>query len=873
MSRFLFFVIFALILPSPLLSKPPSLFEAITAFEEGDDVRARKLFRPFLRGTPIARPYCEFLMPEELPPQENICRGKKNPYEEDLRQWYEVSLLSRTLNEIEKNEEASEKKNRPYKKLIQLFAEKKSPAAGYATAQIAERLKNKEERDEADELYLMNFIVSNNAINKNKFRAALNRSPELKEQKLMQTIQEALSCGMQFGKYMTESVFFDPRSLISIIGKTKQLRVGAKDADPVDLVPIAKILKKQFELKTESESLFGLAEIFYKTHNPLTKHFLAMAAALGCPHAQRVFSQIVLNEHQKLFWISQSCEKEEFWALTEAVCATPADPTNAYIYLHRLLSLGDYKQAQTYISGKLEENQFDDVSSFFNFILKDYETLDFENMVYLIMSFLPKMPEESIAKFAQKFFAFLEKRKNGISYVLRGSVLVNYNSDNSIVDAEFGGDPLKHFEIAESEGIARAAYQIGVIYEQEEKAEEALAAYERSISKGDTFALHNAGRLLMDKRDSELDIKALKYLREAYDIVPEFKAVTAYNLAIMHMYGRGGAEQDYRIIREYVKVACEDASFKDDAYFEFGLYCIEQKLPFAMSYLNEAAQNDHPEALLYAGQLLLFNDPNKKIEHRQQGYNYIKKAFDLNAPGAKPIYAFLHLTGIAGVLEPNKKIVSELVDSFTPKESAFYFQALKRFKGSLTAHPEKEVVLLEKEEEEGTSISHPWKETALPPTSEKDITKKHLAESTEKKFPEIAEKAPLSPYEKKIERLQIEIEELMSKKQVKWRKVQKLMGQMINLTSGSFRPATGGGSGHKGKIGNTPIHLHIAHGKGHNPTMLTGGRLDSMVKALRDASHEAAEKPAAIAEKKATAAAQKKRGKRKKGKRKMRRRY
>lgn len=80
----------------------------------------------------------------------------------------------------------------------------------------------------------------------------------------------------------------------------------------------------------------------------------------------------------------------------------------------------------------------------------------------------------------------------------------------------------------------------------------------------------------------------------------------------------------------------------------------------------------------------------------------------------------------------------------------------------------------------------------------------------------------------------------MGKKQVKWRKVQSLMGKLINLTSGSFSPATGGGSGHHGKINDVAVHLHIAHGKGHNPTELTGGRLEAILAALKEASQNPA---------------------------------
>lgn len=287
------------------------------AFEAGEDERARNLFRPFLKGTPVARPYCERLIPNELPLQEDVFKGRTSSLTEDAKGWFTVSLALRQINESHDDSE----KESAYRKLLRIYKNQRHPAADYACSHLAENL-NGLQQSPADEMFLTEFIMARTQLPKAKLRRLLS-DPSQKSSFLKTAIEEGHGVGMgikNLDKDKKVRQLSDPRSYLAIVN-VPRLRISFGDeTNLVDLVPRAKVLQLQLAKKTESDAFCDLAKLFSSQKIPeLASQFIFMAGLFGSSAAQLTMAEDELSEGTKLYWISQGSEKEDIWALEKAV--------------------------------------------------------------------------------------------------------------------------------------------------------------------------------------------------------------------------------------------------------------------------------------------------------------------------------------------------------------------------------------------------------------------------------------------------------------------------------------------------------------------------------------------------------------------------
>ncbi len=779
------------------------IFDAISAFEQGDDEKARTLFRSFHKGTPIAHPYCQHLMPDEMPVQEDVFKGM-NPYKKLVEGWYQTSLALRQLKDG-KDEDAKEV---AYLKLLRLYAKEDLPAAAYACRKLAIELRAKEKRDHADEIFLREFILRMASEgNKNHFKRLLENQT-LRPQIEKDALDEALNRGLAIKGNKFTGTILDPRSVLES-GKRENVRITFNAGKVTDFAILGRSLKTKLETHGEGESLYELAAELGRTNDFFELSFYTTAAIFGQQEAQLSLAKSTKDETERLYWIAQGCEQDNTRALLSAADTLQNNPEREFPYLQRLIQLGQFEVIERYNQRLRSLERYEEVAATIGLVLDHASNLQFDEIVFYVFQLFDTMQQDLTFPYRQRVFDFLATQDNPFSYLSRGIFLTHYNDDKAIRDLKFAGNFWRHFEMAEEGGDDQAAFQIGIYKEKEGHSEEAIAAYKRAEAAGNTFVLNHLGFLLMEKRTPETDIQTFEYLSKAYKSEPTHHALAAYNLAMMHMYNRGGASKDLSLINKYFDEAALDPTLITDIDFERGYWLLTEDNPDCFEYLDKAAAQNHPEGLLCAGQYILFAIDNQSLENKRKGCDYIQRAYELGAKGAKVIYAVILNFGIEDVLEPNSELAAELSATFTEIENEFYVRLLE--------------VLEVSQEEEHAEEEIPAKVAPVTP----------LSTTSSSSSPESEEDAS---HRRKVERVQGEVERLTGKKQIKLRKMKHLMGRMIELSSGYFGPATGGGSGHKGRIGKSVVSFHAPHGKGHNPSMMTGRRLEDIREALETES-------------------------------------
>ncbi|MBY0501572.1 MAG: hypothetical protein K2P93_06185 [Alphaproteobacteria bacterium] len=886
------------VLSTQPLSSAPHLWDAIEAFERGDDERARSLFKSFLKGNPIARHYCRHLNIED------------ETFHEDLREfslyavakgWFNVSLVLREMNEIdqqfqrtdspkEKAKLQKRKKKLWHERLFKSELEKKkNPAAGFALGKLAER---------GDTI---GCIPGSREIEKTSYLVSSQLLPGSK-------------------------MICDPRSLIAMRNRGIIIK-----ADEQDLTNIIKILEGHLCKSSVEESLFKLSQLFEGKNPYLRTYFLRSAALHGCLNAQKKASSFCDNEQDILYWILQACESNDVLSLESAACffeegrGTQSDFQKSFFYSERAMRAADPDNpAHSPIFGNYairlkkgwggkadpeEIKKYFQIAAKFNdvkakrdygiHLIEDDETEEGKSIIFdcAVQGDIPSLkkcyelsshPDEClplipvclqlgerfqeeekgiwdeattsldeiaslafmmalkaglhvVQHYKERFFYFLDKFDGMASHYLRGVLLRDYNEDGILKGDSFG-----HFLIAEKLGSKLAAYEIGICYEYgkgiSRDLDQALLAYKRSIKKGILNGLNNAGVLLMNKENSKDDYRAVHYFQRSYREETLNRCLSAFNLALMHVQGRGGAKKELNKVEYLFREAMEDPTLKLEAAHELARFVMLQTEDYkkARDLLLEGVEKRNPDSLLYMGQAILL-DQNLSKDRGEliKGVDCIQKAFDLNARFSRPLFAFILTCGIKDVLECDVIKAKDIISQLSEDERNLYLQLImaisRTFEAPLLSHlspqPAEAVGITEQEVEEIQVLSSAEKPIEVVPVKEEPCS-------------------GFAPFEEEksitLERAQRKLEALLGKKgkkQIKWRKVKSIMGRFIKLTSGSVKPVSGGGSGHKVEVAGNMATLHIPHGKGKDPTELKGGRLKSISEALKKASKKSSGNP------------------------------
>ncbi len=870
------------------MSSAPNLWDAIEAFERGDDERAKTLFKSFMQGNPIARSYCRRLNIEDETFHEDL---REFPFYAVAQGWFTVSLILREMNEIdqkfqqtdslkEKQKLVKRKKTLWQERLFKSELEaKQNPAAGFALGKLAE---------------------------KTDIAACIPENREI--EKMAYFASSQLATGSH--------TIGDPRSLIAMRRRGIFIKAGDQD-----LTNFIKILEGHLLRYSVGDSLFKLSQLCEGKYSFLHIYFLRSAALHGCLSAQKKAASFCKNEQDTLYWILQGCEFNDVLSLESAAsffeegrgiqpdlrksffyseramkAADSGNPDHSPIFGNFAIRLkngwggrADSEEIKRYFQVAAKFNEVKAKRDYGIFLIGNNEVLEGKKILFdcatqgdipslkkfyelslnpdeclplipvclqlgetyqekgkgswleatasldeigslaFMMAFKAGLP--AIQHYKERFFHFMEKLDVVASHYIRGVLLRDYNEDGILK-----GNPLTHFLIAEKLGSSIASYEIGICYENGNGAsrdpDQALFAYERSIKKRVLNGLNNAGVLLMKKENYKSDCRAVHYLRRSYNEDPSNRCLSAFNLALMHAQGRGGAKKELNIVERFFREAMEDSTLKLEAAHELARFVILETENYkkARELLSEGVDKSDPDSLLYMGQAILMDQSlsEDRVE-LLKGVDCIRKAFYLNSPFSRPFFAFLLTCGIKDVLERDTTKANEIICQLSEKERGLYLQLVLTFSDTFERLP--------------LSL-HPTQPAEVAEIGEEEVLASPLEEKSIKALPSDEEPIlELKPFvEEKsiaIERAQRKLEALLGKKgkkQVKWRKIRGVMGKFIKLTSGSIKPVSGGGSGHKVEIAGNMANLHIPHGKGKDPTELKGGRLKSVSKALKKAS-------------------------------------
>jgi hypothetical protein len=436
--------------------------------------------------------------------------------------------------------------------------------------------------------------------------------------------------------------------------------------------------------------------------------------------------------------------------------------------------------------------------------------------------------KEDILKILFKLSQNEDRKESGVTYFLLGSLYRSFETEAELKQA------VQFFLIASERGEGKADIELGNMYRKgwgvAKDPSIAFRYHEQSIERGLSDGYNSAGLFLMDLDDPGQDPKAFRYFQKAFKEDANNRTYSAYNLAQMHKYGRGGALKNAKLIENYYRIAGENPELIVIANYGWFHYLATNgilDLPKFINLLQIGVEQKDPESLSAMGQCMLL-DPQKSQDKklRREAVLHIFNAAKAGVSSAKVIFTCLTQIGIEWAIKKDPVKAERYLQHFNDEEIRVFENALATYIVKLKEVLQPKAIIEESNEAEESPTESDGEEVAV-------------------EVDEIVEELELSPEPEAIARkpnleilkLQAELELIQGKKQVKWRKVRSLMERVMTATTGSLTP--GKGSGHRVEIGGEVSSLHIPHG--NNSTELKGGRLESTVTLLQGALEKAAE--------------------------------
>jgi TPR repeat protein len=848
--KYLHRLLFIFTLITPLFAQDP-LWDAIEAWEQGDNKRAAILFEKFKRGNPVARPYIKDLISRKFLTDDSLHEDFEcSKFNTNAECWFETSKLVRELLNPKQSIKGSkskdlQKKEKKRAKALKTLLALETPAACYARAKLAEcgKIAEKDTKAYSAAQYKKSFQVMGEGCIDLRCLLELEASPQyvvlnrvVNMSKLIPQIKEQLKV-QSMGNVLYGLSQSIQETTVSTLFRRSAAYLGSVEAQ---------IEMAQSHSTSLLEGLCWFSQAAEQDH-PKGLDFLAYQFEHGViiardPKKCMFYSEraLEMNEnHEPLIYYNHAFRLEALGQLDEAdqlyqkALDHGADAKAQHSIAKHFINRGNLEKAKQILFALGKTGYLSAVEDY-TVIATDaagFEELipvclaaprEDENAVSLCTRMFVRTSDEVRQKFKKPIFERLKVNilsKNPevkkVAAYEAGVFLRAFNFDKVLV-----GDPFKYFTMASKLGSAEADYELGNCYKDGigVEANQALAieAYERSIRAGVKLGLNSAGLLLMNLNDRALDVKALEYLQRAYKEVPEIREAAAFNLGLMHKSGRGGAAEDPVLVEKYFREAAEDPSFRVDAHYELARYLANldpNNLMVATELLEEGVRLEDLPSLSIYGQLLLYNPAsNENKELRKRGVQCILQAANLKLSPARAVFAMLTLTGVEGVLKKNPDKVKLYLSHFSEQEVELFNELVENYILQFA------VKLLE------YRVSREELQQAVevePESSESDEEPIVEEMPALEGVPEAKETQIVDP---KVARLQARIEELQGKKQVKWRKVRGLMGQVMNLSSGNVAP--GRGSGQRIEMGDRTTVVHIPHGSDSSET--DAGRVNTL---------------------------------------------
>lgn len=848
-------------LSSPLFAKPP-LWEAMEAFENGEDERAATLFRPLAPGNPIVRPYLEYLNAEGLPEAEDLRFYATDTY---ARGWFDVSRKLRRVNELTRQ--------------IQGEANPKGKA----------RLKERRERFIAKELTLGEQHIAAHYAAGSFFESGILLSEENDREK------NALA---YYSAFREETEEVDVRILLALKRLNAKITLG--EVDICSKVPILEHLLQTMDV---GAATFKFARLFETSAPDFYLRLVRSAAFHGVMEAQFKTAKKFSNSTEEVFyWFMQAAQQGHNLSqvqvahMLEMGVGCKVDPQKCFKYSqlginsltepnstayfnhgHRLMKgIGidpNPEQAEVYFKLAVDSGGDDDMVWEYGRCLRDrgrseearkvWEPLALRGHLSALQDFavscqnpqdylhlLPICLEKAKADdHALRLVTQLvcQSRTQTIDLGALYDLLGRFEASSNTEDREFGclyraalllhlnkerrlkGDVVELLKRAMNLGSAVAAYELGDCYLSgrfvDPNLDEALKHFRTAAKGGIGDAHQKIGFILMERHDPSVDAEAIENLRKAIEMSSELQLFAKFNLAIMYSDERGGSTRDFPVIMKLLEDCLNNPELRLDALYHLAkcefLQMIqgseerERHSLKALEHLEEGVGSDHAPSLFLKGHLLYGQGENNS-DRRREGVQLLREAAKKDYPAALMTYAFLMILGDPNIPNRSHETVMKVLRRLSKEHQTQFYKTILTLKEDLLRQ-----VAVE-EMERGSKV-----EAVVGPQSMEDNRRDDLTG----KGKELDKGSETESVDPRLERLLTEIDQLAGKKQVKWRLFERVMKKFVTLTSGGFK--AGKGSGLHVNLAGVLGGLHIPHGR--NANELTGGRLESMRALLEQA--------------------------------------
>ncbi|HBG34003.1 MAG: hypothetical protein A2X70_02490 [Alphaproteobacteria bacterium GWC2_42_16] len=829
----------------------PSLWDAIEDYEHGEDKKAAQFFSA-TRVSPITRPYIKSLeekgfLKTSAPSSEDLHTYEIDQY---ARGWFEVSEILRNINRLKDNivkGENKETKTKLQKKKNSDFLKKilslKHPAAQYVSGRFFEKTLM---REKAIEAYKDSFHYGMDV----RALLALKRlAPEKMEEPMFierLPVLDHLLEKKEIGEALFDfSKFFESQEpkisrFKCILVRTAALH-GYKDAQ----LAIAQSFSTSEEeifywlmQAAEQGSALAMDGVAYRLEHEkgclrdITKSFSYSqhAVQLNQEHNPLIYYNHAIRLYQGIGTHANSEEAEIYFkraidhggdddmAHQYAECLHSNGKTSlAKRSWHDLALKGYLPALQSLLAISSDPLEYESlIPKWLTLAEKDDAAL---RIVAIMITSLQSEPFDNICPHLYDLLGRFEKKEDKrdqcYAYLNKALLLRYFNTRQRLK-----GNVIELFSKAADLESAQACFELGQCYfagfDVKPDADKALEFFQIALQKGVLLAHEKIGLILMNRNDPRQDEKAFFHLKKAYSLLQEseLRPYIAYNLALMHIENRGGAQYNRVLVEKLFSECMEHPVLRVDARYELAKLKLREttddvyhdlrkiREPFredqedkttdtkfeeALRLLKEGVEKEDPPSLFLKGQLL--SSGSKSLEQQKDGLRYIKLAIKKGAQYAKLYYAILLTLG-SDAIERNIEEAKQILLKLSTGEQELYGQFIRDVLTSDAEYKSKESAKLQSEKEEESSHLDP-----------------------------------------KIQRLLDEFDRCTGKKKIKWRKMETLMQKFMQLTSGSITP--GKGSGRRVECAGIITGLHIPHGR--DSSELTGGRLKSMRELMKNA--------------------------------------
>lgn len=850
-----------------------NLWEAISLFENGKFTESAPLFSQLKLSSPIARPYCKFLIDKGYLEGDMPIEVTKGYNCHKIAQgWFQVSRLLHKFHGIDLPATQRPKNNGNLqfiknqtdviKKLKSLSDENCGPAA-YALSFLLEKgvpgfltpnpnnskaslLRAAKNNDPRALIELKKETVNLNGVSINSLASFLT----LKESTPTDSLYTLTRLYGPQGKNIEalEIMFCRLAAYHGHLGAQKIMgeRLSYDDEesfywffqahlqnDKTSQSVLGYMYEKGIGIRQNLQKAFYYASEAIKTDDPNPMPYFNLAVMLE----QGIGTNIDLSKAENFFRQAAQSEDPHYIHILGKFLKRTHRIEEGDSHIIKAAEMGD-KEAQWNLGvlAKNEKNYKTCLAYFLPLARENYENSR-STLIYMIAAneipcFAPTLVHEWLKEFTKS--DKVEMQIFGY-YNLALLILDNHLSDKE----EFF---LEYLEKAAQLGCTLAYHLIGNAYPKGLVTfNQAITAYRKAIKEKDWESFNALGVLLMNQKDSNLtlqenfDKEAVSCFENAikYNTINKINAM--YNLSVLIGQERGELRLNPDRIESLLTIVMKSGD--PDAAYNLGVYYSEGTKGFpkdtlkAKEFFKIAMNTGHISASNnYALTLIL--DPTIKRQSPEylEGMNVLKKLSDLGAVESRINWIYFTILSAEYDLEEIINMIVSLTPSNQRKLALYLGKTLQSIE-KMAEDIENKNTLDNINIYPVSTIDSPAKPNSDNEDNYEDdefdwqVYNASMAQAKQKsKNSEIIAKEKTNKQEisKDLRRTIKKLEKFSNRKQVKWRKIQAIMGKMIQSEGGSMLNTKG--SGKSVSIGDNKINLDAPHGV--NGSELKGDRLN-----------------------------------------------